>query len=130
MFYMNILVIFLSLGIVMRGVLYYIVSVKPMNSKFNYLSITKSASLKNSISNTENPQEYADNNKIAGKAYFYLGLILFFMYLVIVFLFPSFFRKHYLVYFFSIFILDYLINIVISIKLKINEWEKNNLIKK
>lgn len=116
----------------MRGVLYYIASYKSMTSNFKYLSITNNKTLRNnkklSIKQTEDAQEYIDNNKIAGKTYIYFGLFLFFVYLIISIVFSSFFNNYYIIFTCIIIFIDYLLNIIIAIKFKLNEWDKINLI--
>lgn len=128
---MSIFIVILSLGVSVRGILYYIASFKSITSKFSKLSITNNMVLSNNkklyINKTENAQEYADRNKIAGKAYIALGLAFSFIYLVITILFPSLLSNHYIISIFAIMITDYCINILVAIKLKIMEWDKNNL---
>lgn len=113
---MNYFIILLSLGLAMRGFLYYLVSVNPIGSKFNKLSIIK----------TDNYLEYTRDNKIAFISYIVIGSIVTTFLIILNFISKDILLNHYFICVFIIFFTDFLINIIINIKIKITNWDEEN----
>ena len=120
--YMNIILVLLSLGIFMRGVLF---------------SLAKYRGLKNNILSfieTDNAEEFLYVNKLASTSYMVLGSVFSFMILISNLCFPLFFRKYFFLVILCIFLTDYLCKVMVDIRLKIDkqlkEWEEEDKTKK
>lgn len=120
--YMNIILILLSLGIFMRGVLFSLAKYRGL--KDNILSFIK----------TDNPEEFLYVNKLASISYMTLGAIFSFMILIGNLCFPLFFRKYFFFVIIGTFLTDYFCKVMIDIRLKVDkqlkEWEEEDKKKK
>lgn len=112
----NILVVLISLGIFIRGVLYFFVSINSKTSKWSKISITK---INDSI-------KYFKYNRFACLAYMFIGGIVSVFILVISLILPDFISKYYCFVILAVFMVDYLIHILVNIKIKITEWDEDN----
>lgn len=120
--YMNIILVLLSLGIFMRGVLFSLAKYRGL--KNNILSFIK----------TDNAEEFLYVNKLASTSYMVLGSIFSFVILILNLCYPLFFRKFFFLTILAIFLTDYFCKVMIDIRLKVDkqlkEWEEEDKAKK
>lgn len=120
--YMNIILVLLSLGIFMRGVLFSLAKYRGL--KNNILSFIK----------TDNAEEFLYVNKLASISYMVLGSIFSFVILILNLCYPLFFRKFFFLTILAIFLTDYFCKVMIDIRLKVDkqlkEWEEEDKAKK
>lgn len=120
--YINIILVLLSLGIFMRGVLFSLAKYRGL--KNNILSFIK----------TDNTEEFLYVNKLASTSYMVLGSIFSFMVLILNLCYPLFFRRFFFLTILAIFLTDYFCKVMIDIRLKIDkqlkEWEEEDKAKK
>lgn len=110
----GIILLIISTGIFIRGLLFYIASKYPINSKFKTFSISKS----------ENALEYTEENSFASKAYIFMGIVVFLFTLILLFTFKEFMFKYWIMYIMAIFLIDLLTNILVNIKIGLNKYDK------
>ena len=113
---MNYFIILISLGLSMRGLLYYLVSVNPISSKFSKLSIIK----------TNDYLSYKRDNKMAFICYIVVGGIISAFLIIINFVSKDILLNNYILFLLGIFLIDFFINIIINIKIKITNWDELN----
>lgn len=114
--FLSISILIVSLGIFMRGFLYYLASQLPMNKKLKQISFSKS----------ENALEYTEENYFACKAYMIIGLIYSLFTLVLIITINSFITKFWLFFILITILTDLFINTLVHIKISINNYDKNN----
>lgn len=110
----GIILLIISTGIFIRGLLIYIASKLSINSKAKTFSISKS----------ENPLEYTEENSLASKAYMFIGIVVFIFSLILLITFKEFMIKYWIVYIMAIFLIDLLTNILIGVKIGLNKYDK------
>lgn len=104
----------ISMGIFMRGFLYYFASKMSMNSKFNKFSISKS----------EDALEYTEENVIGAKAYMTIGCIVSLFTIILLITFYDLVTRYWFMFIISILFIDLLTNVLVNIKLKIDKYDK------
>lgn len=107
---LNIFIIFISLGVLMRGVLYSYAKYKGI-SENNRLSIIK----------TNDLEEFIEANSLATKAYITLGSILTLFLFISNIAYPIFFREHFAMTILSIFLYDLFVNCLVRFKISYNK---------
>lgn len=115
---LNIVIFMISLGIFMRGAMYYYCATMPMNDKTRKISFSKS----------KDALEYTEENHFASKAYMCLGLIhcLFTIVLLITFN-SSINRTWFFMYVLFTLLMDLLIFTLVQVKVKLNKYDKGKL---
>ena len=110
-------VLIFSLGIMIKGLLYFLVASTSMKSIFSKFSILK----------TTDKSVYYESNKFAFTAYMFIGFIVFLFTIIMFICQRDFLTNHYYFYIAGILIMDWITNIVTHIKIKITEYDKSVL---
>lgn len=107
-------VLLFSFGLIIKGLLYFLVASTSVKSKLSNLSILK----------TNDKGVYYTSNKYAFTAYSVIGIIVFLFTLIMFICQNEFLTQYYLFYVAGILMMDCITNIIVHIKIKISEYDK------
>lgn len=113
-----IFVLLISFGLISRGITYCFVSSKSPKSIFSKLSYN--------FAKDKDKDTYKEYNRIASKAYIFIGTVVFVFFIVLSVCYKDFVIKNYIFLCLAILVMDFLTNVLVTVKIKISNWDKTH----